>query len=557
MTKSTGPTGEQARGRSGPRRRAFGPGSARRWLLLIGLSATGAGCNILLGNEEPGTDGGIGGADGTGGSGSGGLGASSSGGTIGASGSGTGGLGGTDGSGGADGTGGSGPVPSTIGSVGEACVPNGAFACAGYDQRLQLRCEAGEWAIFGSCSSSERCDTREGNGGLCEPIAEECADAEPGEGVACLDGLPQVCGADRVSVEDGPACEGETGCVNGACVPLPLECDDADVGDVVCRANGTETMECVWGPYESEDCDSTCGAGVCVEPPSCAGLADTCGPSGDEDCCRSSLVDGGEFYRGADMAFPATVSDFRLDKYEVTVGRFRKFAAAWDVGWRPPGASGKHLHLNGGSGLEATAGGYEPGWDTAWATDVDTSDTARDYPGGTNTTWTTAAGANELLPINHVNWYESYAFCIWDGGFLPSEAEWQYAAAGGGEERMYPWGEAALTESFAVYDCRGNGDAGSACSFADIVAVGSKPDGNGRYGQSDLAGSMWEPNLDWYVSPYSGACSDCAHFEAATNRGSRGGSWGSNPASLPATQRDYNLPQFRSGGGGVRCARAP
>jgi hypothetical protein len=86
-------------------------------------------------------------------------------------------------------------------------------------------------------------------------------------------------------------------------------------------------------------CASHSGGAVDSGPldasPSCKGLTATCGPSGDASCCASSLVLHGTFYRGydgvtyTDQGYPATVSDFRLDTYEVTVNRFRQFVMAY------------------------------------------------------------------------------------------------------------------------------------------------------------------------------------------------------------------------------------
>jgi sulfatase modifying factor 1 len=290
-----------------------------------------------------------------------------------------------------------------------------------------------------------------------------------------------------------------------------------------------------------------------------------CGAS-SESCCTSLEVAGGTYYRSytnsgsgpADEAAPASVSGFRLDKYEVTVGRFRQFVTAWNGGWVPPVGSGKHTHLSSGKGLTATAGGYEPGWiasDDSNIVPTDANLTSQGYA-----TWTAAAGSNETLPINCVNWFESYAFCIWDGGFLPSEAEWEYAAAGGSQQREYPWGSAAPGKGnrYAIYDC--DYPSGSAnCDYtgvANIAPVGTATLGAGLWGQLDLAGNLLEWTLDWravYIDP----CADCAQLMAASGRAIRGGGFEFYAAVMLPPARSDAAPTSRWDNSGFRCARTP
>jgi formylglycine-generating enzyme len=285
---------------------------------------------------------------------------------------------------------------------------------------------------------------------------------------------------------------------------------------------------------------------------------ETSGCIGDS-CC----VPGGKFSRSYDGVtagytspkYEAVVSDFRLDKYEVTVARFRPFVAAVIAGFKPAEGSGKHKHVNGGAGLN---GGTETGWSSAWNTSIP-SDAAGwgTALGCSGASWTADAGTTETLPINCVNWYQAYAFCIWDGGFLPTEAEWNYAAAGGSEQRKYPWGatEPGSDATFAIYGCHYK--KGGACSLA---AVGSAPAGTGRWGHADLAGNIWEWTLDVLARPYSDSiCNDCAFLKgpATEARMNRGGGFNSPLTEIYAGFRGGDYPDDRFEYAGFRCARAP
>ena len=321
-------------------------------------------------------------------------------------------------------------------------------------------------------------------------------------------------------------------------------------------------------------------------PPSCApggpGMTN-CGPGGRgaESCCTSLEVCGGTYHRTYTSsgsgpmgeADPATVSNFRLDEYLVTVGRFRQFVNAWNggAGYTPPAGSGKHVHLNGGLGLEnsASPGTYEPGWAVSDEYEINPTN---DWLGCSARwqTWTNSAGGNENLPINCANWFESYAFCIWDGGFLPSEAEWEYAAAGGAEQREHPWGstDPGTANQYAIYgygasgtpdpDCYFPGE-GPCAGFTNMAPVGTPALGAGLWGQLDMAGEASEWTLDWLASGYVDPSMDAAYLTPTGNKARvrRGGHFASNAYALVPTYRLASQPIDRTNITGFRCARSP
>jgi sulfatase modifying factor 1 len=310
------------------------------------------------------------------------------------------------------------------------------------------------------------------------------------------------------------------------------------------------------------------------QPPSCApggaGMTD-CGPggSGVESCCTSPELPAATFFRvygGSSpmlQGAPATVSPFRLDRYLVTVGRFRQFQRAWAGGYAPAAGSGKHTHLNGGRGLIVSGGGYEPGWVASDNGNLAPTSANLDCSRGFST-WTAAPGSQESLPINCVNWFESYAFCIWDGGFLPSEAEWHDAAVGGSQQRPYPWGstEPGTASEYAIYGCYYPDGTGGCTGVASLGRVGTAPRGAGLWGQLDLAGDVYEWTLDRVnnLSSFYNPCGDCVDLPPASSRMILGGAFVTGTAALLSVQISGpagDAEVSRDNQTGLRCARMP
>jgi formylglycine-generating enzyme required for sulfatase activity len=146
------------------------------------------------------------------------------------------------------------------------------------------------------------------------------------------------------------------------------------------------------------------------------------------------------------------------------------------------------------------------------------------------------------LPVTFVTWMQASAYCASIGKRLPSEAEWEFAAAGGrdgGRAAEYPWGDAMPEASTANWQGAGIG----------------KPTRVGRYppnaaGLYDMSGNVWEfVEDDWRndYTPGSAASPD--------RKVIRGGSFGGSPVNLRVRYRDSHPASGPGPHVGFRCAR--
>lgn len=160
-------------------------------------------------------------------------------------------------------------------------------------------------------------------------------------------------------------------------------------------------------------------------------------------------------------------------------------------------------------------------------------------------------------PVVHVSWFEAEAYCRWGGRRLPTEAEWEAAAAGepdpsgglvAGRARRFPWGDGAPTAERANLDLRCSGP----------VEVGALPAGDSAFGCRQMIGNVWE----WTATdfgPYPGFEVDPYKEYSAPWFGDhkvlRGGCYATRGRLLRNTWRNFYRPDRRDVLAGFRtCA---
>ncbi len=328
-------------------------------------------------------------------------------------------------------------------------------------------------------------------------------------------------------------CDGGHACADG----IPA----CRTGHVRCGSIGPECAVTGMASAGTACVGGACNAsGDCVQSGAQFGCI-----SADTPGCGTVAVTAGTEAVGEPLSFqghpvmPAiTTSPFVLDAYEVTVARFRAY---WDAGHPAPGDV---ITYRGGRTVPWLGPVREPGT-------------------GLYCTWSPREGTHEEQPLNCVDYWTAQAFCVWDGGRLPTEAEWEYAARGRTlpgipTPRTYPWGNEEATpdcDRARWNDTRCPGDDG-----LRTRRVGSFAPSGGLY---DLAGNVWEWTADNFL-PYSytrcwgpSPQVDPLCVTVPTQfRVVRGGSWhGVDDIYLSSASRVAITPDYRDFSGGMRCAR--
>jgi formylglycine-generating enzyme len=289
------------------------------------------------------------------------------------------------------------------------------------------------------------------------------------------------------------------------------------------------------------------------------------GQSTTDAMSASVLLPGGSFLMGTDYAggFPAdgegpvravSLSPFARDTFPVTNAAFAAFVDAtkyrteaeifgWSFVFWP------HIPPERFEDLVEDTAAYTPWWCKV--------------PGAT---WNHPEGPGSDVshrqkhPVVHVSWNDAFAYAAWASKSLPSEAQWEYAARGGLEQKLYPWGDELVPGGkhlcniwqgeFPRNDTAEDG-------YAGTCPVDSFPP-NG-YGLHSVTGNVWEWCADWFHTRFSSPAHDPLGPSHGAAKVMKGGSFlchASYCNRYRVAARTSNTPDSSASNIGFRCVKA-
>ncbi|MCR6727725.1 formylglycine-generating enzyme family protein [Agrobacterium fabrum] len=204
-----------------------------------------------------------------------------------------------------------------------------------------------------------------------------------------------------------------------------------------------------------------------------------------------------------------TLGAFRIDRTEVTNAEYAEFLNALRLPVRGSFAIGEISKKNADSDTIRMLGDFA-GSDSYPLIELDDDEArivltdGRFHP----------AGGHDRQPVTETTWAGARAYCVWRGGDLPTEVQWE-AAARGPDDRLYPWGDEQPDARRAFTSGR----------TGVIANVGSAPGGVSPFGLLDMAGSVaeWTRSL---AKPYPYRATDGReNLTAAGERTTRGGDY--------------------------------
>lgn len=280
-----------------------------------------------------------------------------------------------------------------------------------------------------------------------------------------------------------------------------------------------------------------------------------------------SLIPGGVFSMGTDYegAFSSDgegpvrkvrVDPFYIDKIAVTNTKFARFTR--ETGYRTEAEKfGWSFVFYFFIANQTTPSSLQSPPGTPWWKRVDGS------------SWRHPEGPSSNIkrrmnhPVVHVSWNDAIAYCNWSGKRLPTEAEWEFAARGGLDKKIFPWGD-ELTPggihrcniwqgTFPNINSEEDGFAGTA------PAKYYEPNDYGLY---NVTGNVWEWQSDWFSSKFHSRGSRTEPDQnpqgpiRGTTKTIKGGSYLCHDSycnRYRVAARSANTPDSSTGNMGFRC----